>query len=104
MALSYQLRDAATQELVKTTPVVRAEDILDEAIDAFSALSTLLGEENWFFGSRTPQLFDASVFAYTHLLLDERMGWKHNPLAERLATFHNLVGHRDRILGEYYHQ
>jgi metaxin len=102
MALSYQLRDAATQELVKTTPVVRAEDILDEAIDAFSALSTLLGEDSWFFESKTPSLFDASVFAYTHLLLDESMGWKHNPLAERLATFQNLVGHRDRILGEYY--
>jgi metaxin len=102
MAISYQLKEAATQELVKITPVVKAEDILTEAGDAFEALSTLLGGEKWFFGSSTPTLFDASVFAYTHLLLDEGMGWRNNPLAERLATFGNLVGHRERILGKYY--
>jgi metaxin len=102
MALSYQLRDAATQEIVKTTPVVKAEDILDEAVEAFKALSTLLGEETWFLGSERPTLFDACVFAYTHLLLDEGMGWRVNPLGERLAGFANLVAHRERILREYY--
>ncbi|KAG9511542.1 hypothetical protein KCV07_g10105, partial [Aureobasidium melanogenum] len=103
MAISYQLRDAATQELLKITPAVKAQDILDEAVDAFAALSTLLGEDTWCFGSKTPTLFDASVFAYTHLLLDETMGWRHNPLADKLATFHNLVNHRNRILRDYYH-
>jgi metaxin len=102
MAISYQLKEAATQELVKITPVVKAEDILKEAGDAFEALAILLGGEKWFFGSSTPTLFDACVFAYTHLLLDEGMGWRNNPLAERLATFGNLVEHRERILGEYY--
>ncbi|CAD0113741.1 unnamed protein product [Aureobasidium uvarum] len=103
LAISYQLRDAATQELLKTTPVVKAQDILDEAVDALSALSTLLGGDTWFFGQATPTLFDASVFAYTHLLLDEDMGWRNNPLAERLlATFQNLVNHRNHILSEYY--
>ncbi|CAD0090319.1 unnamed protein product [Aureobasidium vineae] len=102
LAISYQLRDAATQELLKTTPAVKAQDISDEAVDAFSALSTLLGGDNWFFGQGTPTLFDASVFAYTHLLLDEDMGWRNNPLAERLATFQNLVNHRNRILSDYY--
>jgi len=102
MAISYQLKDAATQELVKITPVVRAEDILKEAGEAFAALETLLGEEDWFFGSKVPGLFDASVFAYTHLLLDEGMGWRFNSLAEKLAGFHNLVGHRNRILERYY--
>ena len=102
MAISYQLKDAATQELVKITPVVKAEDILKEAVDAFAALETLLGDENWFFGSKGPGLFDASVFAYTHLLLDEGMGWRFNPLAEKLAAFHNLVGHRNRVLEKYY--
>ncbi|KAH0293046.1 hypothetical protein KCU62_g1412, partial [Aureobasidium sp. EXF-3399] len=104
MAISYQLKDAATQELVKVTPVVKAEDILTEAVDAFAALETLLGEEVWFFGAKGPGLFDAGVFAYTHLLLDESMGWRFNPLAEKLAGFHNLVGHRNRILERYYRQ
>ncbi|KAG9563324.1 hypothetical protein KCU77_g21570, partial [Aureobasidium melanogenum] len=103
MANSYQLRDAATQELLKTTPAVKAQDIVDEAVDAFAALSTLLGEDTWYLGNKTPTLFDASVFAYTHLLLDETMGWRHNPLAHKLATFHNLVDHRNRILRDYYH-
>lgn len=102
LAIAHQLRRAATQELLNITPVVKAQDILDEAVDAFSALSTLLGEDSWFFGHATPMLFDASVFAYTHLLLDEDMGWRNNPLAERLATFQNLVNHRNRILREYY--
>lgn len=102
MTISYQLKDAATQELVKITPVVKAEDILQEAVDAFKALETVLGEEDWFFGGKGPGLFDASVFAYTHLLLDEGMGWRVNPLAEKLAGFHNLVGHRNRILENYY--
>ncbi|KAK6006185.1 hypothetical protein QM012_006595 [Aureobasidium pullulans] len=102
MAISYQLRDAATQELVKTTPAVKAQDILDEAVDAFAALSTLLGEETWYFENKTPTLFDASVFAYTHLLLNESMGWRNNPLADKLATFYNLVDHRNRILRDYY--
>lgn len=102
MAISYQLKDAAAQELVKVTPVVKAEDILNEAVDAFRALETALGEEEWFFGGKEPGLFDAGVFAYTHLLLDEGMGWRFNPLAEKLATLHNLVGHRSRILEKYY--
>lgn len=102
MAISYQLKDAATQELVKITPVVKAEDILQEAVDAFRALETVLGEEDWFFGAKGPGLFDASVFAYTHLLLDDGMGWRINPLTEKLAGLHNLVGHRNRILEKYY--
>lgn len=102
LAISHQLRNAASQELLKITPVVEAQDILDEAVDAFSALSTLLNGDDWFFGNEKPGLFDASVFAYTHLLLAEEMGWKNNTLAEKLATFQNLVQHRDRIVSEYY--
>ncbi|KAI5202715.1 hypothetical protein E4T38_05498 [Aureobasidium subglaciale] len=102
LAISHQLRNAANQELLKITPVVKAEDILKEAVDAFSALSTLLGGDTWFFGQEKPGLFDASVFAYTHLLLHEEMGWRNNPLAEQLATFQNLVMHRERILSGYY--
>ncbi|KAI5200757.1 hypothetical protein E4T39_05605 [Aureobasidium subglaciale] len=102
LAIAHQLRNAASQELLKVTPVVKAEDILKEAVDALSALSTLLGGDTWFFGQEKPALFDASVFAYTHLLLDEEMGWRNNPLAERLATFRNLVLHRERVLSDYY--
>jgi metaxin len=103
LAISHQLRKAAGSELLKPTPVVKARQILDEAVDAFAALSTLLGEDEWFFGHSQPALFDASVFAYTHLLLDESMGWRNNLLAVELAGFGNLMRHRDRILSSYYH-
>jgi len=103
LAISHQLRNAASQELLNITPAVDAQDILNEAVDAFSALSTLLGQDDWFFGNAQPGLFDASVFAYTHLLLAEEMGWRdNNLLAGRLADFRNLVSHRERVVDGYY--
>ena len=50
------------------------DDIYSEAEKAFEALSFLLGDDEWFFGSVKPGLFDAAVFAYTHLLLDDGLG------------------------------
>lgn len=73
------------------------------AEDAFASLSTLLGGDQWFFAQQAPGLFDAAVFAYTHLLLDDEMGWQENRLGEGLQKFENLVQHRNRI-AELYHQ
>lgn len=76
-------------------------DLLRRADEAFSALSTLLEVKEWFFGKRAGT-FDASIFAYTHLLLDEkRMEWKDNRLGCLLRKYTNLVDHRDRILALY---
>jgi metaxin len=103
-AIAQQLRTAAETELVKsaTTNIVSAPDLIREAEEAFEALSTLLEEERWFFGGRDPSLFDASVFAYTHLVLDESLGWELNPLKEALERHSNLVEHRERIVDEYF--
>ncbi|CZT24793.1 related to mitochondrial outer membrane protein (Sam35) [Ramularia collo-cygni] len=104
-AISSQLRSAAETELVKSsgTTVVSAKDLIRDAEDAFEALSTLLGGDEWFFGKQKPELFDASVFAYTQLVLDEKLGWEENPLGDVLKEKHgNLVRHRERIAGEYY--
>ena len=55
-----------------------------------------------------PSLFDASVFAYTHLILDsvhdgeEVMQWQVNSLKSILCRYENLVNHRKRILEMYY--
>ena len=73
-----------------------------EAEDAFDALETLLGEDEWFFRQQRPTLFDASVFAYTHLILDENMEWKDNKLGGQLGKRENLVQHRNRVLEMYY--
>lgn len=101
-ATAHHLRKAALEELKKTTPNVVVDDILRDGKEALQALSTLLGSDQWFFGAEGPALFDASVFAYTHLLLDEGMGWKDNGLGDAVRGFSNLVHHRDTIIGQYF--
>jgi metaxin len=67
-----------------------------------------LGEHEWFFGAERPGLFDASVFAYTHLLLIEEgeeglgEGWVDGRLRELVVGRKALRAHRERILREYY--
>lgn len=98
-ALGVQLQQAARDELLKTSRYIEWADLEGDAGSAFEALSSLLGEDENFFGRPTPGLFDASVFAYTHLILDTGMGWKHNRLAQLLQRHPNLVQHRERLLG-----
>ncbi|KAL8673965.1 MAG: hypothetical protein Q9168_001608 [Polycauliona sp. 1 TL-2023] len=108
MALSHSLRAAALEELTKasTSAVVDVNALYRESDNAFSALSELLGDDAWFFGEAEPGLFDAAVFAYTHLLCDEKMGWKTDE--ERLGkslregTWKNLVEHERRIFVKCY--
>lgn len=60
-------------------------------------MSALLDSDDWFFGAESPGTFDAQVFAYTYLLLDEAMAWRDVALAARLAKYDNLVNHRARL-------
>jgi len=95
--LAYQLKAAAREELLKESPCIDEEVLYAEAAKAFGALSTLLGNDQNFFGLSEPSLFDASVFAYTHLLLDRGMGWCDETLSDLLRERENLVRHRQRI-------
>lgn len=97
-ALGFELQSAARDELLKTSRFIDAADLEADAGNAFEALSSLLGEDDHFFGRPNPGLFDASVFAYTHLILDEGMGWKQNRLAQLVREHTNLVQHRERLL------
>jgi len=76
---------------------VDSDAIYREAKEAFEALSVLLGEDEWFFGLEGPGEFDASVFAYTHLLLDEGMGWEESRLSSVVGRLENLARHRGRV-------
>lgn len=89
-------------ELLKVSPVVDVEALFREAEKAFEALSELLGDKNYFFSQDTPGLFDASVFAYTHSLLDEGMGWLDTRLQKTLRRYGNLVEHRERLLDRFF--
>jgi metaxin len=103
MILYHQLKQAAREELLKTVSQIREDELYLEAENAFLALSTLLGEDGHFFGKDKPTLFDASVFAYNHLLLDESLGWQNTRLADSLRNMDNLVQHRQRLLTSYFH-
>ncbi|KAF2742059.1 hypothetical protein M011DRAFT_472552 [Sporormia fimetaria CBS 119925] len=105
LSIAHTLQRAAEAELLKHTPVISAQSLYAEADEAFEALDALLGDNDWFFGADKPGLFDASVFAYTHLLLmDEGFGrgWVDTRLRDLLKHRTALVRHRRRILSEFY--
>ena len=110
VALAYELRSAATAEIVKSSSttstassrVIDAEALYIEAEDAFRALSMLLQHDQWFFGAKQANLMDACVFAYTHLLLDDALEWSDRRLNEDLKKYSNLVKHRDRLMENYF--
>ncbi|TVY43727.1 Metaxin [Lachnellula subtilissima] len=101
-SISHQLRSAAEAELLKHTAIIDTDDLYSEADKAFEALSILLGEDSWFFGTSQPTLFDASIFAYTQLLLDDELGWQEKKLCRALRRRANLVQHRERLLVRYF--
>lgn len=100
--LAHNLRAAAKSELVKQSPVVDVESLYVECERAFSALSEILGEDRYFFAAERPGLFDASVFAYTNVLLDGEMAWRERRMIEGLERCENLVRHRGRILQDFF--
>ena len=108
LVLSHNLKAAALEELTKasTSLVIDLDTLYRESDNAFSALSDCLGGDDWFFGEADPGIFDAAVFAYTHLLCDEEMGWKTEE--ERLGKnlregkWKNLLAHERRVFNKCY--
>ncbi|KUL88642.1 hypothetical protein ZTR_05118 [Talaromyces verruculosus] len=101
-ALAVQLQSAARDELLKYSDYIDVDTLEADADSAFEALSILLGDNEYFYNRSQPGLFDANVFAYTHLILDENMGWKYNQLAHSLSKYENLVRHREALLQRYF--
>ncbi|KAL8889894.1 MAG: hypothetical protein Q9215_002876 [Flavoplaca cf. flavocitrina] len=108
LVLSHNLKAAALEELTKasTSLVIDLDALYRESDNAFSALSHCLGSDDWFFGEAEPGIFDAAVFAYTHLLCDKEMGWKTKE--ERLGKslregkWKNLLAHERRVFNKCY--
>lgn len=102
-SIAHDLRLAAERELLKHGAVIDAEAIYAEAEDAFRALETVLATDQWFFGAERPGLFDASVFAYTHLLLQELGdGWRESRLGNAVRARQRLVRHQERIFEAFF--
>lgn len=133
--LAHQLRAAAAAEVWGATrrgssrqPTAAAMDQLyTDAEVALSALATLLGENDgldgedgdgnhYFFNRREPTVFDAAVFSYTHLLLEDanadtaasagqqdRFYWQsRRRLPDLVRAQPRLVQHRARIVARYW--
>ena len=47
-------------------------------------------------------MFDAGLFAYTELLLDNGLGWAENKLGDILRSRDGMVKHRDMIREMYF--
>ncbi|KAK3309107.1 uncharacterized protein B0T15DRAFT_509496 [Chaetomium strumarium] len=127
-ALLYQLRRAAAEQILSssgTTKVGTAvggaggsssadaideEGVYAEAWDALCALASLLAESEtgWFFGAEKPGTFDASLFAYTHLMMEYMPEGSSTEEGEggrmalgamvRKAGNGELARHRERVL------
>ncbi|KAK6513332.1 hypothetical protein TWF281_004963 [Arthrobotrys megalospora] len=101
--LGNQMRQAAIDSIKKSTSsestLPTGEEIYTKANEAFSALSTLLNStgNTWFFGADEAGMFDASVFAYTYLILSLEISGSGEVLVESLYKFKNLVEHSERI-------
>ncbi|KAK5095402.1 hypothetical protein LTR70_003566 [Exophiala xenobiotica] len=102
--LAHQLQAAAREQLLRTRSFIDQEDIYQSADAAFSSLATVFAGQKFFNGSDAPGLFDVSLFAYTHLLLNlakrERDApvWTNEALLEILLRHQSLVQHRQRVL------
>ncbi|KAI0971551.1 hypothetical protein F4678DRAFT_88139 [Xylaria arbuscula] len=95
----YQLRRAAELEILKSTSrdAINPADLYLGAKEGFRALDAILGDEDWFFGTTVPGLFDATVFSYTHLILHDDLAWENRRLNDILKEFPRLASHRTRI-------
>ncbi|MCJ1270353.1 hypothetical protein MMC22_010249 [Lobaria immixta] len=101
-SLGHNLRAAAKSELLKHSAVIDVESLYKECERAFAALSELLGDDRYFFAKEEPDLFDASVFAYTNVLLDGRLAFKECRMVQLLRKYVNLARHRRRIHERYF--
>lgn len=104
LTIARELRQAAEKELLKFSSPINPEALFHQAEEAFASLESLLGDNDWFFGASRPGLFDASVFAYTHLLLDDNLGkgWLDTRLRDALMSRNRLIMHQNRILASYF--
>ncbi|KND04857.1 orotate phosphoribosyltransferase [Spizellomyces punctatus DAOM BR117] len=66
--ISRTIRAQKTDWMLSRRAVLKKDEILDDARKALTALSTQLGNQLYFFGSKASFL-DAVVFAYLHIIL-----------------------------------
>ncbi|EXJ61129.1 hypothetical protein A1O7_05282 [Cladophialophora yegresii CBS 114405] len=102
LSLAKQLQSAAREELLKANTIIDPQDLYAQAEQAFQALSTLLADNHFFFGQTTPGFFDASLLAYTQIILDDSLNFGTPTLKRVLQQYDNLIQHRDRLIRGFF--
>jgi len=101
---SAMQQKSARAQLEKSRPggIISGDDIYADADAAFESLATILGNDEWFFGTKDPGQVDAAVFGYTHLILTTEWDPKRAQLRQSLKKHLVLIRHQERIQQRYY--
>ncbi|QSL64319.1 hypothetical protein MERGE_001619 [Pneumocystis wakefieldiae] len=93
----WQLQNQVRKRLSvrQKTGLLNAKEVYTDASYALHALSIKLGQDNWFFGAEDPSYIDATLFAYTHLVLSINL--PDDTLAREIKKHENLVKHAERV-------
>ncbi|KTW29409.1 hypothetical protein T552_01361 [Pneumocystis carinii B80] len=75
--------------------LLNAKEIYADASHALHALSIKLGQDQWFFGTEVPSYIDATLFAYTYLVLSINL--PEDTLSHEVKKYENLVKHAERV-------
>lgn len=103
-SLSFQLQNAAQEEVLKMSARLDEVEILAGAERAFKTLETKLGDQKFFTVSEQPDLLDAAVFSYIYSILklsevrDEvAPAWTDGSLFDALSRHKKLIEHTTRV-------
>ncbi|KAJ3170285.1 Metaxin-2 [Geranomyces variabilis] len=100
--LSRQIRAEKTEWMLSRKTVLKRDEILSDAKHALAALSTLLGNQLFFFGSKASFL-DAVVFSYLHVILSQlALPGGEVPLREAVMRHDNLVQYCRRVFNTFF--
>lgn len=102
--LSYQLTEAAREQVIKANSRIDETEILLAAERAFKALNQTLKDHDFFSKSREPGVLDCAVFSYTYLIMKfvqpenkDAPTWKDGALAKVLSKYGRLTEHTARM-------
>lgn len=100
--MKWQLYNQIKKKLSirQKTGFLNGKEIYVDASHALHALSIKLGQDVWFFGAKSPSFIDATLFAYTHLILSTNL--PDDTLIHEIRKYKNLVEHSKRIYNMYF--
>ncbi|KAJ3007234.1 hypothetical protein HKX48_009242 [Thoreauomyces humboldtii] len=100
--LSRTKRAEKAEWMLARKEVLKKEEILDEAKQALDALSTLLGDQLFFFGAKASFL-DAAVFSFLHVILSLLILPSADvPLRSAVLKHDNLVQFSKRVYSTFF--